>query len=56
MSKRELRWFTVVSFLLGVAGIVLVILVNNLPIYLCTVPATLRSLEAWLVWLPDSCS
>lgn len=33
MSKRELRWFTVVSFLLGVAGIVLVILVNNLPIY-----------------------
>lgn len=30
MSKRELRWFTLVSFLLGMAGIVLVILVNNL--------------------------
>ena len=30
MSKRELRWFTLVSFLLGIIGIVLVILVNNL--------------------------
>jgi hypothetical protein len=30
MSQRELRWFTLVSFLLGMAGIVLVILVNNL--------------------------
>ena len=30
MSKRELRWFTLASFLLGAVGIVLVILVNNL--------------------------
>lgn len=30
MSKRELRWFTLASFLLGMAGIVLVIMVNNL--------------------------
>ena len=30
MSKRELCWFTLASFLLGIAGIVLVILVNNL--------------------------
>jgi hypothetical protein len=30
MSKRELRWFTLVSFLLGMVGLVLVIMVNNL--------------------------
>lgn len=29
MSKRELRWFTLVSFMLGTAGIVIVVLVNN---------------------------
>lgn len=30
MSQRELRWFTLASFLLGMIGIVTVILVNNL--------------------------
>ena len=30
MSKRELCWFTLVSFMLGAIGIVIVILVNNL--------------------------
>jgi hypothetical protein len=28
MSKRELRWFTLVSFLLGMVGIVVAIMVN----------------------------
>ena len=58
MSRRELRWFTLASFLLGAIGIVVAILVNAAhidlvlgPIYLISFIGSIAGLLAILLFL-----